>query len=72
MFFHEMIAQPCCVMNSLACCCGILFDQWMLGIGEVWYFSSKTDVLSRNDDFSMLCDEQYCLSASNVDTRKYS
>jgi hypothetical protein len=22
---------------------GICIDQWMLGIGEVWYFSSKTD-----------------------------
>jgi hypothetical protein len=33
----------------------------MLGIGEVWYFSSKTDVFSRNDDFTMLCDEQHCV-----------
>jgi hypothetical protein len=31
-------------MNSIACCCGIWIDQWWLGIGEVWYFSSKTAV----------------------------
>jgi hypothetical protein len=33
----------------------------MLGIGEVWYFSSKTAVFSRNNGFTMLCDEQHCL-----------
>jgi hypothetical protein len=33
----------------------------MLGIGEVWYFSSKTVVFSRNDGFTMLCDEQHCV-----------
>jgi hypothetical protein len=36
-------------------------DQWMLRIGEVWYFSSKTGVFSRNDGSTMLCDEQHCL-----------
>jgi len=40
---------------------GILIDQWMLGIGEVWYFLSKTVVFSRNDDFAMLCVEQHCV-----------
>jgi hypothetical protein len=48
-------------MNSIACCCGIRIDQSMLGIGEVWYFSLKTVVFSRNDDFTMPCDEQQCL-----------
>ncbi len=40
---------------------GILIDQWMLGIGEVCYFPSKTVVFSRNDDFTTLCDEQHCV-----------
>ncbi len=46
-----------CVMNSIACCGGILIDQWMLGIGEVWYFSLETGVFTGNDDFIMVCDE---------------
>jgi hypothetical protein len=33
----------------------------MLGIGEVWYFSSKSDVFSQNDAFTMLWDEQHCV-----------
>jgi hypothetical protein len=32
----------------------------MLGISEVWYFSSKTAVFSLNDGVTMLCDEQHC------------
>jgi hypothetical protein len=48
-------------------CCGIWIDQWMLGIGEVWYFSSKTDVFSRNDSFTMLCDEQHCVLLRYLD-----
>jgi hypothetical protein len=32
----------------------------MLGIGEVWYFSSKTGVFSANDGDTMVCDEQHC------------
>jgi hypothetical protein len=39
----------------------------MLGIGEVWYFSSKKVVFSRNDDFTLPCDEQHCLCFSNND-----
>jgi hypothetical protein len=35
----------------------------MLGIGEVWYFSSKTVVFSPNDGFPMLRDEQHCVCA---------
>jgi hypothetical protein len=61
LFFHEIKVSPCCVMNSIACCGGIWIDQWMLGIGEVWRFSSKTVVFSRNDVFTMLCDEQHCV-----------
>jgi hypothetical protein len=38
---------------------GIRIDQWMLGIGEVWYFSLKTIVFSRNDGSTMMCDEQH-------------
>ena len=60
MFFHEMMVSPCRMMNSIACCGGICIDQWMLGIGEVWYFSSKTGVFSRNDGFTMVGDEQHC------------
>ena len=41
--------------------CGISIDELMLGIGEVRYFSSKTAVFSRNDNFTMLCDEQHCV-----------
>jgi hypothetical protein len=55
------MVPPCRVMNSIAYYCGIWIDQSMLGIGEVWYFSSKTVVFSRNDDFTMLCDEQHCV-----------
>jgi len=33
----------------------------MLGIGEVWYFSSKTGLFSQNDDFTMVGVEQHCL-----------
>jgi hypothetical protein len=40
---------------------GIWIDQWMLGIGEVWYFPSKKDVFSRNNRFTMQCDEHHCL-----------
>jgi hypothetical protein len=43
------------------CGCGIWIDHWVLGIGEVWYFSSKTAVFSRNNGFTTLCDEQHCL-----------
>jgi hypothetical protein len=38
---------------------GIRIDQWMLGIGEVWYFPSKKAVFSRNDGSTMMCDEQH-------------
>jgi hypothetical protein len=62
--FQEMMVSPCRVMNTIACCCGIEIDQSMLGIGEVWYFSSKTAVFSRNDGFTMPCDEQHCFSCS--------
>jgi hypothetical protein len=47
-------------MNSIANYGGIWIDQWMLEIGEVWYFSSKTAVFSRNDGSTMMCDEQHC------------
>jgi hypothetical protein len=59
MFFHKMMASPRCVLNSIVYYCGIWIDQWVLGIGEVWYISSKTVVFSRNDDFTMLCVEHY-------------
>jgi hypothetical protein len=49
------------VKNSIAYYCGIWVDQWMLGIGEVWYFLSKTVVFSRNDGVTMLCEEQHCV-----------
>jgi hypothetical protein len=58
--FHEIMVSPCCVMKSIVCCCCIWIDQWMLRIGEVWYFSSRTAVFSRNDGFTILCDEQHC------------
>jgi hypothetical protein len=59
LFFYEMMITPCCVINSIAYYYGIWIDQWMLGIGEVWYFSSQTGVFSQNDDYTMLCDEQH-------------
>ena len=61
LFFHEMMASLCRVMNSIAYYCGIWIDQSMLGIGEVWYFSSKIAVFPRNDGFPMPCDEQHPL-----------
>jgi hypothetical protein len=48
------------MLNTIASCGGIWIDQWMLGIGEVWYFSSKTAVFSRIDGFTMPCDEHHC------------
>jgi hypothetical protein len=60
LFFPEIMVSPCCVMNSIAYYCAIWVDQWMLGIGEVWYFSSKIVVFSRNDGVTMLCEEQHC------------
>ena len=48
------------VMNTIADCNGISIDQLMLGIGEVWYFSLKTGVFSRNDDFIVVGDEHHC------------
>ena len=59
-FFHEMMISSWCVMNTIADCYGISIDQLMLGIGEVWYFSSKTGVFSRKDDFIVVCDEHHC------------
>ncbi len=56
-----MMVPPCRVLNTIARCCGIWIDQCMLGIGEVWYFSPKTGVFSRNDGFTMLCDEHHCV-----------
>jgi hypothetical protein len=48
-------------MNIITCCGGIWIDELMLGIGEVWYFSPKTGVFSRNEGFAMLCGEQHCV-----------
>jgi hypothetical protein len=59
LFFHEIMVSPCRVMNTITCCGGIWIDQWMLGIGEVWYFPSKKTIFSRNDGFTMMCDEQH-------------
>ncbi len=61
LFFHEMMISPCRVLNTIPYYGGIWIDEWMLGIGEVWYISSKTVVFSRNDDFTTLCDEQHCV-----------
>jgi hypothetical protein len=33
----------------------------MLGIDEVWYFSSKKAVFSRNDRSTMMYDEEHCV-----------
>jgi hypothetical protein len=48
-------------MGTITCCGGISIDQWMLGIGEVWYFSSKTAVFSANDGLTMPCDGHHHL-----------
>ncbi len=60
MFFHEMMISSWWVLNTIVDCYGISIDQLMLGIGEVWYFSSKIGVFSRNDDFIVVGDEQHC------------
>ena len=49
------------LMSVLIICCGICIDEWMLGIGKVWYFSSKTAIFSLNDGFTMPCDERHYL-----------
>ena len=59
LFFHEIMVPSCRMRNTITCCGGIRIDQRYLGIGEVWYFSSKTVVFSRNGDFTMLCAEQH-------------
>jgi hypothetical protein len=59
-FFHKMMVSTWRMLNSIACCCGIWVNQWWLGIGEVWHFSSKTAVFSQNDGITMPCDEQHC------------
>jgi hypothetical protein len=48
-------------MNTIASYGGISIDPWMLGIGEDWYFSLKTVVFSRNNGFTIPCDEHHCL-----------
>jgi hypothetical protein len=40
----------------------------MLGIGEVWYFSGKEGVFSRNDNSIMVGDEQHLCSLSWIKT----
>ena len=57
LFFHEIMVSSCRVMNTITCCGGIWIDELMVGIGEVWYFSSKTAVFRPNDGFIMPCDE---------------
>jgi hypothetical protein len=39
----------------------------MLGIGEVWYLSSKTEVFSQNDGINMAYVEQHCLLLRYLD-----
>ena len=59
-FFDEMMISSWWVMNTIAGYYGISIDQLMLEIGEVWYFSSKTGVFSRNVDFIVVGDEHHC------------
>ena len=59
-FFHEMMITSWWVMNTIADYGSTSIDQLMLGIGEVWYFSLKTGVFSRNDDYIVVGDEHHC------------
>ena len=54
-----MMVSSWWVMNTIADCYGISIDQLMLGIGEVWYFSLKKGVFSRNDGFIGVGDEHH-------------
>jgi hypothetical protein len=36
-----MMVSSWWLLNSIGYIGGISIDQWMLGIGEVWYFSLK-------------------------------
>jgi hypothetical protein len=47
------------VMNTIDDYGGTSIDQLMLGIGEVWYFSLKTAVFSRNDGYIVVGDEHH-------------
>jgi hypothetical protein len=38
----------------------------MLGIGEVWYFSGKEGVFSRNDNSITVLDQQHVLVLMNT------
>jgi hypothetical protein len=61
LFFDQTMVSSCRVMNVITCCGGIWIDELMLGIGEVWYFSSKTVVFSRNGGIMMPYVEQRCV-----------
>jgi hypothetical protein len=34
LFFREIMVPSCRMRNIIACCGGILVDQWLLGIGK--------------------------------------
>ncbi len=61
MFFQDLMVPSGWVLNSIAFGDGISIDQLMLGIGEVWYFSTKIGVFSRFDGSIGVGVEQHCV-----------
>ena len=49
------------MMNTIAYDDGTCIDQWMLGIGEVWYFSPQKVAFRPTDDISVVDDDHHCM-----------
>jgi len=49
-------------MNTIADCCGICMNQLMLGTCEVPYFIAKIGTSRQSNGFSMVGDEEHCVS----------
>ena len=60
-YFDKLLTSRWRMMNIIVYNGGICIDQWMLGIGEVWYFSSYTGVFWPTVDISMVDDVYHCI-----------
>ena len=60
-YFDQLLTPGWWMMTTIAYDGGTSIDQWMLGIGEVWYFSSKTNVFRQTNDIFMMDVEHQCI-----------
>jgi len=60
-FFNQLMTSRWWMMNTTEYDGGTCIDHWMLGIGEVWYFSMKTDVFRHTHDIFMMDVEHQCI-----------